>query len=148
MAHEHKLEIFRGLVKFKSVTSKIWGVLVFLTIITLIEVVLGIYKPDILMSPLMTPFEGGFMVTIANIIFSPFIYMKSLNLIFIVLTIVKAYYITWDFMHMRDETGSLRKMVVWTAVFLICYLIFILLQEGGYVFNVYNTDDALIKRDF
>ena len=74
--------------------------------------------------------------------------MKPLNLIFIILTIVKAYYITWDFMHMRDEKGSLRKMVVWTAVFLICYLIFILLQEGGYVFEVYNTDDALIKRDF
>ena len=49
---------------------------------------------------------------------------------------------------MRDETGSLRKMVVWTAVFLIGYLIFILLQEGGYVFEVYNSDDALIKRDF
>ena len=46
---------------------------------------------------------------------------------------------------MRDETKALRRMVVWTAVFLICYLIFILLQEGGYVFEVYfpeNTDDA------
>ena len=49
---------------------------------------------------------------------------------------------------MRDEKSSLRRMVVWTGVFLICYLIFILLQEGGYVFEVYNTDDALIKRDF
>ena len=148
MAHEHKLEIFRGLVKFKSNTRKIWGVLVFLTFVTIIEVVLGIYKPDGLMSPLMTPFEGGFFATLANIFFSPIIYMKSLNLIFIVLTIVKAYYITWDFMHMRDETGSMRKMVVWTGVFLICYLIFILLQEGGYVFDVYNGADALIKKDF
>ena len=148
MAHELKLEIFRGLVKFKSNTSKIWGILVFLTLVTLLEVVLGIYKPDALITPLMTPFEGGFLATLGNILFSPIIYMKSLNLIFIVLTIVKAYYITWDFMHMRDETGSLRKMVVWTAVFLIGYLIFILLQEGGYVFEVYNSDDALIKRDF
>ncbi len=148
MAHEHKLEIFRGLVKFKSNTSKIWGILVFLTIVTLVEVVLGIYKPDVLMSPLMTPFEGGFLATLGNILFSPIIYMKSLNLIFIVLTIVKAYYITWDFMHMRDETASMRKMVVWTAVFLICYLIFILLQEGGYVFDVYNAGTPLIKRDF
>jgi hypothetical protein len=49
---------------------------------------------------------------------------------------------------MRDETGSLRKMVVWTAVFLVCYLLFILLQEGGYVFSVYNGENALIKRDF
>ena len=148
MAHEHKLEIFRGLVKFKSNTSKIWGVLVFLTVVTIVEVALGIYKPDFLMHTWMAPLEGGFFATLGNILFSPIIYMKPLNLIFIVLTLVKAYYITWDFMHMRDETGSLRKMVVWTGVFLICYLIFILLQEGGYVFEVYNTDDALIKRDF
>jgi hypothetical protein len=148
MAHEHKLEIFRGLVKFKSNISKIWGVLVFLTIVTLVEVVLGIYKPDALMTPLISPFEGGFIATLGNVLFSPIIYMKSLNLIFIVLTLVKAYYITWDFMHMRDETGSMRKMVVWTGVFLVCYLMFILLQEGGYVFDVYNADDALIKRDF
>jgi hypothetical protein len=148
MAHEHKLEIFRGLVKFKSNTSKIWGVLVFLTIVTVVEVALGIYKPDVFMHTWLTPFEGGFFAILGNILFSPVIYMKPLNLIFIVLTLVKAYYITWDFMHMRDETGSLRKMVVWTAVFLICYLIFILLQEGGYVFEVYNTSDALIKKDF
>ena len=148
MAHEHKLEIFRGLLKFKSNTQKIWGVLVFLTIVTAVEVILGIYKPDFLMHTWISAFEGGFFATLGNIVLSPFIYMKPLNLIFIILTIVKAYYITWDFMHMRDEKGSLRKMVVWTAVFLICYLIFILLKEGGYVFEVYNTDDALIKRDF
>ena len=148
MAHAHKLAIFRGLWKFKSNTQKIWGVLLFLTIVTAIEVVLGIYKPDVLMHTWMTPFEGGFFATLGNVIFSGFIYMKPLNLIFIVLTIVKAYYITWDFMHMRDEKAGLRRAVVWTGVFLICYLIFILLQEGGYVFGVYNAEDALIKRDF
>lgn len=126
MADAHKLEIFRGLLKFKSNTQKIWGVLIFLTIVTAIEVVLGIYKPESLM--------GNFLG------------MKLLNWIFIILTIVKAYYITWDFMHMRDETPALKRMVVWTAIFLICYLLFILLQEGGYVFDVYK--DGFIKRDF
>ncbi|MEM1002289.1 MAG: cytochrome C oxidase subunit IV family protein [Bacteroidota bacterium] len=126
MAHAHKLEIFRGLIKFKSNTQKIWGVLILLSIITAVEVVLGIYKPAALMQPVLG--------------------MKILNWIFIILTIVKAYYITWDFMHMRDEKVSLRRMVVWTAVFLICYLVFILLQEGGYVFDVYDT--TFIKRDF
>ncbi len=146
MAHAHKLEIFRGLWKFKSNTQKIWGVLAFLTFVTAIEVVLGIYKPDSLMHTWMTPFEGGFLATLGNIFLSPFIYMKPLNLIFIVLTIVKAYYITWDFMHMRDEKSSLRRMVVWTGVFLICYLIFILLQEGGYIESVYSS--GYVKRDF
>jgi len=144
--HAHKLEILRGLVKFKSNTTKIWGVLILLTIVTGVEVVLGIYKPHSLSSPLLSPFEGGFIATLGNILFSPIIYMKTLNLIFIVLTIVKAYYITWDFMHMRDETKWLRRMVVWTAVFLICYLLFILLQEGGYVESVYASE--YIKRDF
>ena len=45
---EHKLEIFRGLIKFKSNEQKIWGVLIFLSIVTIIEVALGIIKPDFL----------------------------------------------------------------------------------------------------
>ena len=79
---EHKLEIFRGLIKFKSNVKKIWGVLYLLSIITIIEVVLGILKPQ----PLL------------NLLFG----MKILNWIFIILTILKAYYITWDFMHVRE----------------------------------------------
>ncbi|TDY10681.1 MULTISPECIES: cytochrome C oxidase subunit IV family protein [Flavobacteriaceae] len=126
MAHAHKLEIFRGLLKFKSNTQKIWGVLILLSIITAIEVVLGIYKPEALEAKVIG--------------------MKLLNWIFIILTIVKAYYITWDFMHMRDETKGLRRAVIWTGVFLICYLIFILLQEGGYIEGVYSS--GFIKRDF
>jgi len=126
MADAHKLEILRGLVKFKSNTQKIWGVLILLSIVTTVEVVLGIIKPESLMGH--------------------FLGMKILNWIFIILTIVKAYYITWDFMHMRDETPALRKMVVWTAIFLICYLVFILLQEGGYIQGVYSS--GFVKKDF
>ncbi|MGJ8664914.1 MAG: cytochrome C oxidase subunit IV family protein [Patiriisocius sp.] len=144
--HEHNLAIFRGKLKFKNNEQKIWGVFVFLSIVTIIEVALGIYKPESLMTPFMSPFEGGFLATLANIFLSPFIYMKPLNLIFIFLTIVKAYYITWDFMHMRDETKGLRRMVVWTAIFLICYLVLILLIEGDYIFEVYKEN--YIKFDF
>lgn len=126
MAHEHKMEIFRGLIKFKSNTQKIWGVLILLTIITSVEVALGIYKPESLLGHVLG--------------------MKALNWIFIALTVVKAYYITWDFMHMRDESSSLQRMVVWTAVFLILYLVFILLQEGGYIHDVYTN--GYIKTDF
>ena len=120
MAHEHKLEIFRGLLKFKSNVTKIWGVLIVLSIVTGIEVWLGIVKPESLTE-------------------NTFIRMKLLNWIFIILTIFKAYYITWDFMHMRDEVKGLRRAVVWTGVFLILYLVFILLTEGDYIFNVYDT---------
>tara|TARA_B100000902_G_C27115589_1_gene815891 strand:- start:415 stop:804 length:390 start_codon:yes stop_codon:yes gene_type:complete len=129
MAHqEHDLTIFRGLIKFKNITQKIWGVLLLLSIVTAVEVALGIYKPDPLMS------------------YIPYLNMKILNLIFIVLTIVKAYYITWDFMHMRDETKLLRRVVVWTFIFLVLYLVFILIQEAGYIFDYDSVD--YIKRDF
>ena len=129
MAHqEHDLTIFRGLIKFKNITQKIWGVLLLLSNVTAVEVALGIYKPDPLMS------------------YIPYLNMKILNLIFIVLTIVKAYYITWDFMHMRDETKLLRRVVVWTFIFLVLYLVFILIQEAGYIFDIDSID--YIKRDF
>ena len=121
MAHEHKLEIFRGLLKFKSNVTKIWGVFIVLSIVTIIEVGLGIVKPDVLV-------ENRFLA------------MKLLNWIFIILTLFKAYYITWDFMHMRDETKGLRRAVVWTAVFLICYLVLIVLLEGDYIYEVYKSN--------
>ena len=112
----HKLEIFRGFLKFKSNQSKIWGVLIFLSIVTIIEVVLGIVKPEILMNL--------------------FLGAKIINWIFIILTLVKAYYIAWDFMHLRDETSGLQASVVITLIFLIAYLVFILLVEGNYIFDV------------
>jgi cytochrome c oxidase subunit IV len=119
MAHAHKLEIFRGLLKFKTNVQKIWAVLVFLTIVTTIEVALGIIKPQAL-------------------IHSHFLGMKVLNWIFITLTLVKAYYIAWDFMHLRDEKNSLRRAIVWTPIFLVLYLIFILLFEADYIYNVFK----------
>ena len=72
-AEGHKLAIFRGLLKFKSNQQKIWGVLIFLSIVTTIEVALGIIKPEILMIP--------------------FLKMKILNWIFIILTLVINYLI-------------------------------------------------------
>ena len=118
MAHntEHKLEIFRGLVKFKSNVQKIWGVLIFLSIVTAIEVALGIVKPEILMNY--------------------FLSMKLIKRIFVILTLVKAYYITWDFMHMRDEKFGLQVSVVITLIFLIAYAAFIFLVEGNYIYDI------------
>jgi cytochrome c oxidase subunit 4 len=118
MAHntEHKLEIFRGLVKFKSNVQKIWGVVIFLSVVTAIEVALGIVKPEILMNY--------------------FLSMKLINWIFVILTLVKAYYITWDFMHMRDEKFGLQVSVVITLIFLIAYAAFIFLVEGNYIYDI------------
>ncbi|HAS19178.1 MAG: cytochrome C oxidase subunit IV family protein [Bacteroidetes bacterium] len=118
-AEGHKLAIFRGLLKFKSNQQKIWGVLIFLSIVTTVEVALGIIKPEVLMTS--------------------FLRMKILNWIFIILTIVKAYYIAWDFMHIRDERSGLKNSIVLPLLILIPYLAFILLIEADYIFEVMNT---------
>ncbi|NCG04969.1 MAG: hypothetical protein GWO82_06530 [Bacteroidetes bacterium] len=112
----HKLSIFRGLLTFKSNIQKIWGVLIFLSIVTIIEVAFGIIKPAFLMTPVLG--------------------MKGLNWIFIILTIVKAYYIAWDFMHLRDEKRSFTSSIVLPLLILIPYLVFILLVEADYIYNV------------
>lgn len=129
MAHEHEqnLAIFRGSLKFKSNVSKIWGVFILLSIVTIVEVVLGIIRP-------------------AALVDNQFLAMKWLNWIFIILTIVKAYYIAWDFMHMRDESVGLRRSVVWTGVFLISYIMVLLLIEGDYIYEVYKN--GFIKFNF
>ena len=114
--NSHKLEIFRGLVKFKSNVQKIWGVLIFLSIVTIVEVALGIIKPEILMNT--------------------FLSMKLINWIFLILTIIKAYYITWDFMHVRDEKPFLKNTIILPLLILIPFLLFILLWEGSYIFDV------------
>ena len=112
----HKLSIFRGLVTFKSNIQKIWGVLVFLSIVTAIEVALGIIKPSVLLVPVLG--------------------MKGLNWIFIILTLLKAYYIAWDFMHLRDERRSFTSSIVLPLLILIPYLMFILLVEADYIYDV------------
>ena len=106
-----------------SNVKRIWWVFGILSIITIAEVVLGIYKPD-------------------GLYLSNFLGTSLLNWIFIILTLAKAYYITWAFMHMEGEKKWFRRSVVWSAVFLICYLVTLLLIEGGYL---HSTLAPLVK---
>ncbi|MCL7752311.1 cytochrome C oxidase subunit IV family protein [Polaribacter sp. Z022] len=112
MAHAHE-----------SNTKRIWIVLGILSVLTTVEVALGIVKPDSLH---LTSFLGT----------------SPLNWIFIILTLVKAYYIAWAFMHLEGEKKWFRRSIVWTAVFLICYLVTLLLIEGEYL---HSTLAPLVK---
>ncbi|NLP58480.1 cytochrome C oxidase subunit IV family protein [Lutibacter sp. B1] len=100
-----------------SHTKLIWKVFGILSVVTIVEVILGIEKPD-------------------SLHLSRVFGTSPLNIIFLVLTLVKAYYITWFFMHMADEKKNLRRAVVWTGVFLISYLATLLLIEGNYIGDV------------
>jgi cytochrome c oxidase subunit IV len=52
--------------------------------------------------------------------------------IFVIMTIVKAYYIVGIFMHLGDETKSLRWIVIIPALFVV-WLLVALIVEGGYI---------------
>lgn len=109
-----------------SNTKRIWNVFWILSALTIVEVVLGILKP-------------------ASIHLSTFLGTSPLNWIFIILTIIKAYYIVWAFMHMEGEKASLRWSVVGTTIFLIIYLVVLLLIEAVYVHDVMNGPHSISK---
>jgi cytochrome c oxidase subunit 4 len=116
MSHEHV-----------SNTKRIWTVFGLLSVITIVEVIFGIIKPESL-------YMNSFMA------------MSLLNWLFIILTLVKAYYIVWAFMHMEGEKSTLKNAVVLPVVFLILYLLFILLTEGNYIYEVFKN--STIKWNF
>jgi cytochrome c oxidase subunit IV len=116
MGHEHV-----------SNTKRIWQVFGILSVVTIVEVYLGILRPDFL-------------------VMNDFISMNLLNWVFIILTLYKAYKITWVFMHMEGEKASLRWAVVATVIFLVLYLLFILLVEADYIYGIFKN--STIKWNF
>lgn len=116
MSHEHVSNI-----------GRIWKVFGILSAVTVVEVYLGILKPDVL-----------FM--------NDFLSMNLLNWIFYALTIFKAYYIVWAFMHMEGEKSTLKSAVVFPVIFLVLYILFILLTEGDYIYGVFKN--STIKWNF
>jgi cytochrome c oxidase subunit IV len=111
----------------ESNLGRIWKVFGILSAVTIVEVILGIIKPESLH---LTNFLG----------------MNLLNWIFYALTIFKAYYIVWAFMHMEGEKSTLRNVVVMPVIFLVLYLLFILLTEADYIFEVFKN--STIKWNF
>lgn len=55
--------------------------------------------------------------------------------IFIGLTIVKAFYIVAEFMHLKHETKSLIWSILVPCIF-VCWLLVALIVEGGAIFDV------------
>jgi cytochrome c oxidase subunit 4 len=109
MAHTHE-----------SNTKRIWYVFGLLSVITIVEVIFGIIKPEFLHK-------------------TNLFHLSLLNWLFIILTLVKAYYIMWAFMHLEGEKANLRWSIISPLLFLIAYLIMILLIEGNYIFEVFKT---------
>lgn len=95
----------------ESNKALIWKVFGILTVITIIEVALGISKPKTLY---LTHFLGT----------------SLLNILFLSLTLVKAYYIAWYFMHLKGEKKWFRRAIVWLLIMYIFLIAFALLTDG------------------
>jgi len=96
-----------------SATRHIWIVFWILLILTTVEVLLGIFQPSFMLS-------------------NHIVGVSLLNMTFIILTIVKAYYIVGAFMHLSHETKLLKIFIVAPMCILIPYLLFILLTEASF----------------
>ena len=94
-------------------TRHIWIVFWILLILTAVEVLLGIFKPQFMLS--------NYIIGVSLI-----------NMTFIILTIIKAYYIVGAFMHLGHEKSSLQISIVAPMWILIPYLLFILLTEASF----------------
>ncbi len=94
----------------------IWKIFIILLVVTTVEVVLGIIKPKTLTIQLLGT--------------------SLLNIIFIVLTLLKAFYIVAEFMHLKYERKNLKWTIILPILILVPYLAFILLTEGPYMMKL------------
>lgn len=93
----------------KKARKKLWKVFWFLLVITIVEVIIGLFAVDL-----------GFPASL-------------LKVIFIGLTIVKAFYIVYVFMHLGDEERWTKWMIIAPFTGFILYFIFMLtIGEGNY----------------
>ncbi|HTO37940.1 MAG TPA: cytochrome C oxidase subunit IV family protein [Brumimicrobium sp.] len=95
--------------------KKIWQVTLLLSIVTAVEVGLGLYVK-----------QGSSL-------------WGTIKVLFIILTVVKAAYIVMSFMHMGDEHRLLKITILWVYAVFIFYMIILILIEGAALYpRMYN----------
>lgn len=100
----------------KKLRKKIYAVTALLTVITIIEVFMGV------------AFKRNGTST-----------WEIIKLLFLGLTIFKAAYIVLSFMHLGDERRNLKYVVLLPYALFILYLIFIALTEGIGHHDAFNS---------
>lgn len=99
----------------KKIRKNIWKVTAILSIITIVEVGVGVM------------FGRGTVEGFA---------WEAIKWGYIILTLIKAAYIVLVFMHLGDERKSFKKVVLYPYFLFICYLIFICLVEANFVHDM------------
>ena len=108
-----------------EIRKKIWKVTGILTLITVIEVLIGAFIKQY-------DATGG-----DNALWH---YVK---IGFLVLTVVKAAYIVLIFMHLGDERKSFKWVILAPYILFILYLIFICLTESSYWHEVFEGANSI-----
>lgn len=106
--HTHAHEEHEGMSK-----GRIWKVFFILLAITVVEFIVALAVPPTVLTT--TP----------------------RNIIYVFLTLVKAYYIVAFFMHLKFEKYSLKLTIVLSLIFII-YFIILMLTEGSYMHQHMN----------
>jgi cytochrome c oxidase subunit IV len=100
----------------KKIRKKIWVVTAILTVITVVEVLVGMFFSRAV--------ESGMV-------------WEAIKWGYIVLTLVKAGYIVMVFMHLGDENKSLRYMILVTYFVFIIYAVILFFIEAQATHNVW-----------
>jgi len=114
---EYSLDNHHNEEQGKKIRKKIYLVTALLSVVTIVEVAMGI-----IWGKAHIDVDGAGWLTIKSI--------------FIILTMLKAAYIVMTFMHLGDERKSLRNIILIPYFIFIAYLIFILLVESSFIFDV------------
>jgi cytochrome c oxidase subunit 4 len=99
-----------------KIRKNIWKVTALLTVLTTVEVLMGIF------------FKRAETFT-----------WTTIKWTFIVMTLVKAGYIVMVFMHLGDERSNLKRVVLAPYLVFIVYLIFIAITEGFGHLDLFST---------
>lgn len=91
----------------KAIRKKIWFVTLLLSVLTTLEILMGIFLSN------------------RDESYWPFIKWS-----FIIMTVVKAFYIVMEFMHLGHENKGLRRYIIIPYLIFIAYMIFLLIVEG------------------
>ena len=117
---EYSLDAHHSDEEGKKIRKKIWFVTALLSIITIVEVGVGVIWPKNALGA-----ESGAWLTI--------------KVFYIALTLVKAAYIVLSFMHLGDERKSLKYVILVPYIIFIIYLMFILFVEGSAINAVWMS---------
>lgn len=116
---EYSLYNHHGEEAGKKIRKKIVQVTIIMTVITLVELTVGIFFGK--------KFVGGVDTNA----------WQMIKIGYLILTIIKAGYIVMSFMHLGDEKKAFKWIVLAPYILFILYLVFICLTEALYVNDVW-----------